>query len=161
MSNLVDIETQPVIDVWGERRAGPQGSTASGSTLSVVELAPDAVVPGHRHENEQLGMVITGSITFTIGDERRELGPGGTWRIPSDTPHQASVGPAGAVVIDIFAPVRDRLGRPADRAAVAAGLADPRLTAVRGARPGRDRGRFSSAREDNATKLARPRGPRP
>ena len=64
-------------------------------------------MPGHRHENEQLGMVITGQLTFTIGDEVRDLGPGGTWRIPSDTPHQVSVGPAGAVVIDIFAPVRN------------------------------------------------------
>ena len=105
MSNLVDIGTQPVIDVWG---GGVRARRVDGerATLSLVELAPDAVVPGHRHENEQLGMVITGTIIFTIGDERRELGPGGTWRIPSDTPHQVSVGPAGAVVIDIFAPVR-------------------------------------------------------
>jgi quercetin dioxygenase-like cupin family protein len=72
----------------------------------LVELAPDSIVPGHRHENEQLGMVITGSVTFTIGDETRELGPGGTWRIPSDTPHQVTTGPNGAVVIDIFAPTR-------------------------------------------------------
>ena len=106
MSNLVDIETQPVIDVWGGGAVRARKVDGERATLSVVELAADAIVPGHRHENEQLGMVITGSITFTIGDERRELGPGGTWRIPSDTPHQASVGPDGAVVIDIFAPVR-------------------------------------------------------
>ena len=105
MSNLVDIGTQPVIDVWGDavRARKVDGERI---TLALVELAADAVVPGHRHENEQMGMVITGSITFTIGDEIRELGPGGTWRIPSDTPHQASVGPAGAVVVDVFAPVR-------------------------------------------------------
>jgi quercetin dioxygenase-like cupin family protein len=105
MSNLVDIGTQPVIDVWGDavRARKVDGERI---TLALVELAADAVVPGHRHENEQMGMVITGSLTFTIGDEVRELGPGGTWRIPSDTPHQASVGPAGAVVIDVFAPVR-------------------------------------------------------
>ena len=51
-------------------------------------------------------MVVTGDITFTIGDETRAIGPGGTWRIPSMTPHQVSVGPAGAVVIDVFAPTR-------------------------------------------------------
>jgi quercetin dioxygenase-like cupin family protein len=96
MSNMVDIETQPVIDVWGGGAVRARKIDGARATLSVVELAANAVVPGHRHENEQLGMVITGSITFTIGDERRELGPGGTWRIPSDTPHQASVGPAGA-----------------------------------------------------------------
>jgi quercetin dioxygenase-like cupin family protein len=106
VSNLVDIETQPVIDVWGGGAVRARKVDGERATLSVVELAPNSVVPGHRHENEQIGMCITGSITFTIGDERRELGPGGTWRIPSDTPHQASVGPAGAVVVDIFAPVR-------------------------------------------------------
>ena len=105
MSNLIDVADVPVIDVWGEtvRARRIEGERI---TLALVELAPDSIVPGHRHENEQLGMVITGSVTFTIGDETRRLGPGGTWRIPSDTPHQVSVGPAGAVVIDIFAPTR-------------------------------------------------------
>lgn len=105
MSNLIDVDTLPVIDVWGEsvRARRIEGERV---TLALVELAPDSIVPGHRHAHEQLGMVITGSLTFTVGDESRELGPGGTWRIPSDTPHHVSVGPAGAVVIDIFAPIR-------------------------------------------------------
>jgi unsaturated pyranuronate lyase len=105
MSNLIDIETQPVIDVWGDvvRVRRVEGDRI---TLALVELAPDAVVPGHHHDAEQLGMVIEGSLIFTIGDERRELGPGGTWQIRSDTPHQATAGPAGATVIDVFAPRR-------------------------------------------------------
>jgi quercetin dioxygenase-like cupin family protein len=105
VSNLVDIGTMPVIDVWGES-VRARKIDGERLTLALVELAPNAIVPGHRHENEQMGMVISGALTFSIGDEVRELGPGGTWRIPSDTPHQVSVGPAGAVVIDIFAPVR-------------------------------------------------------
>ena len=72
----------------------------------MVELAPDAIVPGHQHDAEQLGMVVEGSVVFTIGDERRELGPGGTWRIPSNVPHQVTTGPHGATVVDIFAPPR-------------------------------------------------------
>jgi quercetin dioxygenase-like cupin family protein len=105
VSNLIDVADVPVIDVWGEtvRARRIEGERM---TLALVELAPDSTVPGHRHENEQLGMVISGSVTFTIGHETRQLGPGGTWRIPSDTPHQVSVGPDGAVVIDIFAPTR-------------------------------------------------------
>jgi quercetin dioxygenase-like cupin family protein len=105
VSNLNDMAGVPVIDVWGEavRARRIEGERV---TLALIELAPDSTVPGHRHENEQLGMVITGSVTFTVGDETRQLGPGGTWRIPSDTPHQVSVGPDGAVVIDIFAPTR-------------------------------------------------------
>jgi quercetin dioxygenase-like cupin family protein len=76
-------------------------------TLGLVELEPGIHLPEHQHPNEQLGMVIEGSIIFTVGDETRELGPGGTWRIPGDTPHTADVGPDGAVVIDVFTPPRE------------------------------------------------------
>ena len=76
-------------------------------TLGVVELDPDSVVPEHRHENEQLGMVLSGSVVFRVGDESRELSAGGTWRIPANVPHEVRVGPEGAVVIDVFAPGRD------------------------------------------------------
>ncbi len=105
MSNLVDFDSRPVIDVWGEtvRARRVEGERI---TLALIELAPDAIVPGHRHENEQLGMVVTGTVTFTVGDETRVLGPGGTWRIPSNVHHQVSVGPEGAMVVDIFAPTR-------------------------------------------------------
>jgi quercetin dioxygenase-like cupin family protein len=75
-------------------------------TMAVVELDPDSVVPEHSHENEQLGICLRGSLRFRIGDETRELGPGGTWRIPSNTPHEVVSGPEGAVVIDLFAPIR-------------------------------------------------------
>ena len=75
-------------------------------TLGVVELDPGSIVPEHSHENEQLGMVLSGSVTFRIDDETRELGPGGTWCIPSNVPHEVTVGAEGAVVVDVFAPTR-------------------------------------------------------
>ena len=78
-----------------------------GITLAVVELAPGAVVPEHRHAQEPLGMCIRGSVRFRIDDEERELGPGGTWRILSDRPHEVVAGTDGAIVIDVFAPRRD------------------------------------------------------
>jgi quercetin dioxygenase-like cupin family protein len=75
-------------------------------TLAVVELDPEAVVPEHSHENEQLGIVLRGSITFRVGDEERTLAPGETWRIHAHKPHTAHAGRDGAVVIDVFAPPR-------------------------------------------------------
>jgi quercetin dioxygenase-like cupin family protein len=107
LSNLIDVQDLPVIDVWGEavRARRVEGARI---TLALVELAPDAVVPGHQHEAEQLGMVIEGSVTFTIGDERRELGPGGMWRIPSNVPHQADWNalPAGPARLPVGWPRR-------------------------------------------------------
>jgi quercetin dioxygenase-like cupin family protein len=76
-------------------------------TLAVVEVEPGAELPEHRHANEQLGMVIEGSVVFRVGDETNTVEPGGIWRIPSDTPHTVTGGAGGAVVVDIFSPARD------------------------------------------------------
>lgn len=76
-------------------------------TLSVVELEPGTLVPEHTHENEQIGVMVSGTLVFTINGERRELGPGGTWRILADVPHEAQSGPEGAVVVEAFSPIRD------------------------------------------------------
>ena len=46
-------------------------------------------------------------MTFRIGDEVRRIGPGGTWRILGDVPHEVHTRPEGAVVIDVFAPARE------------------------------------------------------
>jgi quercetin dioxygenase-like cupin family protein len=87
-------------------------------TLAIVELDAGSAVPEHAHEHEQLGVVLRGSVTFRVGDETREFGPGGTWRIPSNVPHEVHVGAEGVVVIDVFAPARtdwsdrQRLERP-------------------------------------------------
>jgi quercetin dioxygenase-like cupin family protein len=85
------------------------------TTLAVVELGPGALVPEHHHVSEQLGMVITGSVSFRVADEERELGPGATWRIPSDVPHEVKAGPEGAVVIDVFSPTRQEDWRGLER----------------------------------------------
>jgi quercetin dioxygenase-like cupin family protein len=76
-------------------------------TLAVVELDPDAVVAEHSHDNEQLGIVLSGSMVLRVDGEERELGPGDTYRISSNKPHDAVAGPGGAVVVDVFAPRRD------------------------------------------------------
>jgi quercetin dioxygenase-like cupin family protein len=75
-------------------------------TMAVVDLDPGAVSPEHRHENEQLGFVIKGSLTMRVGSEKRVLHAGDTYTIPSDVPHTAEAGPEGSTVLDVFAPIR-------------------------------------------------------
>jgi quercetin dioxygenase-like cupin family protein len=105
MSNLKNLADFPLLEIWGEevRARRVQGERI---TLAIVELAPNAVVPEHRHAAEQLGMVITGQMHFTVDGETRDLGPGGTWRILGDRAHDVVAGPDGAVVIDVFTPIR-------------------------------------------------------
>jgi quercetin dioxygenase-like cupin family protein len=80
--------------------------TGERMTLAVVELEPGATVPEHKHENEQLGFVISGTITMRIGSETLELHPGDTYSIPSNVPHEATAGIDGSTVVDAFAPLR-------------------------------------------------------
>ena len=103
--HLRDLAELPAMRVWeGIRARVVEGEHL---TFAIVELDPDAHVPEHTHAAEQNGMVIAGRMRFRIGDEERDLGPGGTWRILGGVPHEAHAGPDGAVVIDTFAPVRD------------------------------------------------------
>jgi quercetin dioxygenase-like cupin family protein len=105
-AKLSDIGPLPI---W----TGVQARAVQGAhvTMAVVELAPGGVVSEHHHPQEQLGIVLTGSLVFTIGGERRELVAGDTYVIPSNVPHDATAGAQGAVVIDVFSPVRDDWGR--------------------------------------------------
>jgi len=75
-------------------------------TFAVVELDAHCAVALHQHPNEQIGIVLQGTLAFKIGDETRELRVGDTYEIPANVPHQATAGPLGAVVIDVFAPIR-------------------------------------------------------
>ena len=75
-------------------------------TMAVVDLEPNSVVAEHRHENEQLGFIIRGSMTMRIGDEILELHAGDTYTIPSHVEHGAAAGPDGCTAADVFAPVR-------------------------------------------------------
>lgn len=76
-------------------------------SLAVVELPPGAVVPEHSHHNEQMGVLLRGSVTFTIGNEQDQLSPGAAWRILANVPHCVEAGPDGAVVVEAFAPRRE------------------------------------------------------
>ena len=82
----------------------------SEATLATVELDPDAVVPEHAHPNEQTGILVAGSLAFTIDGEAKELQPGSAWVIPPHSPHSVIAGPNGATLIELFAPARDDWG---------------------------------------------------
>ena len=81
-----------------------QGDSA---TLSAIELDPGIDVPEHSHVNEQIGILTGGSLTFRIGDESRDLRPGGAWIILAHVPHSVTAGPNGAMLIEVFVPARD------------------------------------------------------
>jgi quercetin dioxygenase-like cupin family protein len=69
-------------------------------TLAVFELEPGMRMPEHRHPNEQVGVVLRGEFTFTIGGETRLRRPGDMWVIPAEVPHTvADTGPDGCTIV--------------------------------------------------------------
>lgn len=105
----------PIKNIW----AGVTARIVASEhlTMALVEVAPDTVVPEHRHTNEQLGFVLSGSIRFTVDGETRERHPGDTWRILANVLHQAQAGPSGAVVAEIYSPPRADWAALTDEAA--------------------------------------------
>lgn len=76
-------------------------------TMALVEMAPGLTMPEHRHVNEQVGIVVRGEFTFTVGGETRVRRPGDSWVIPAGVPHAvAGAGAEGCTLIETFSPVR-------------------------------------------------------
>ena len=79
-----------------------------GERLLLGEGARDgsAGVPTHHPPHEQTGYLVSGRFLFELGDERRELGPGDCWLVPSNVPHRVTA-LERTVCVDIFSPPRE------------------------------------------------------
>jgi quercetin dioxygenase-like cupin family protein len=82
-------------------------TTGEKMMLSFVEFQPHAVVELHSHPHEQMGLLLEGELTFTIGDEEHLVRPGQMWRIPGDVPHKAIAGDEPVKALDVFCPIRE------------------------------------------------------
>ena len=81
--------------------------SADKMMLSVVDLEPFAVVDEHAHPHEQVGILLSGKMVFTIGDEQKTVQAGDVWRIPGNVRHKVVTLDEPARAIDIFTPVRE------------------------------------------------------
>jgi len=102
---FINIQDIPAIEpVPGCRMRTPYGENLM---LSYLEMDEGAVVPLHDHPHEQGGILISGRIELTIGDETRVCEAGSLFIIPPNTPHKAVAVDGPAKVLDVFSPVRE------------------------------------------------------
>lgn len=87
--------------------------------LSLVLLAPNAVVPEHSHSHEQMGMLVSGTMELSIEGKTRTLSGNEMYLVPGGVRHSARAGPEGAVALDAFSPPREEYkpSRPARKRA--------------------------------------------
>jgi quercetin dioxygenase-like cupin family protein len=74
--------------------------------LTEVRLRRGAVVPEHRHDHEQTGYLISGSLRFFSRDDEAIALPGDSWNLASGVPHGAEA-LEDSVVVEVFSPVRE------------------------------------------------------
>jgi quercetin dioxygenase-like cupin family protein len=87
---------------------GIEGRPVSGADAMaiLVRFDPDVVVPRHRHEQEQLGVVIAGGLTLGHDDGERDLVIGDAYVIPRHVYHWARAGADGCTCVEVFSPPR-------------------------------------------------------
>ncbi len=75
-------------------------------TVARIILAKGALVPRHKHPNEQITNVLEGRLRFVLGDEERIVAAGSTVLIPADLPHEVEA-LEDSIALDVFSPVRE------------------------------------------------------
>ena len=106
---------------WVRRSEVPPFSPAPGIQIQPVigeslmtcwiVMEPGAVVAEHSHVNEQLGVVVEGSVTLTAAGETRELVVGDAYFMPTDLAHSAVAGADGVLLVETFVPVREEYAK--------------------------------------------------
>ena len=77
-----------------------------GAMLNLIHFEPGATVPLHSHLHEQLGIVLEGMQALVVDGVAHELSPMEAYVLPGGIEHSAYCGPDGALVLDVFRPVR-------------------------------------------------------
>ncbi len=80
---------------------------AAGVSIIVEAITRAGIGPRlHRHPYAETFVVRRGSVTFTVGSDTVEAGPGQVLVVPAMTPHRFTSGPDGYEGVHIHASVR-------------------------------------------------------
>lgn len=82
---------------------------AEGFCMGVVTLDPDGgQVPWHSHPNEEVYLILEGSLELALGEEVGQVTAGQAVQIPSNTYHQlTNLGTQPATFVYIYSPAGD------------------------------------------------------
>ena len=82
-------------------------ATGERAAMKHWRVEPGATLPTHRHHNEQIGYVISGTLTALVEGEEHTLSPGDSYVFPSEELHGAeNRGEKPAVGVGVLSPPR-------------------------------------------------------
>jgi quercetin dioxygenase-like cupin family protein len=100
------------IHTWEEMKedimnplAGRKALHGEGITLARFRFDKGNVVAVHKHINDQITTVQSGSVRMTCGDEEFVLKAGEMVHVPPNVPH-GNVALEDTVIIELFSPIR-------------------------------------------------------
>jgi quercetin dioxygenase-like cupin family protein len=76
------------------------------ATVSAYAFEPGAEFPIHTHPEEQITVVLAGTVEFEVEGERHALGPGETYVVAGNLEHGLRAGPEGARFLAVVVPRR-------------------------------------------------------
>jgi quercetin dioxygenase-like cupin family protein len=94
---------------WKKIREGVEQKAFSSdaATVALHRLMPGHEPKPHSHPHEQIAYIMSGRLRFFIGDETRDVGPGGLVVIPPNVRHWGEVlGDEPVMNLDVFTPKR-------------------------------------------------------
>ena len=101
-------DLEPEVLDWGELRwlSHPPSTEAKHLTVIDVTLSPGKGHDFHKHpDQEEVILVIAGTVEQWVGEEKRILGPGDSAHIPADMVHASfNIGDSDAKVAAILGP---------------------------------------------------------
>jgi quercetin dioxygenase-like cupin family protein len=76
-----------------------------------IAMEPGAIVAEHSHVNEQLGVVVEGSVSITSAGETREMVVGDAYVVPTGLAHSGVAGADGVLLVETFVPIREEYAK--------------------------------------------------
>lgn len=87
-------------------RVSIKSITGEKSQLCIMRLIPGEKT-GHSHPQEQIGYVLSGQVEIFVEDEKKTLGPGEGYYIPSNVRHGFTVKNEPVEYLEIFCPPKE------------------------------------------------------
>jgi unsaturated pyranuronate lyase len=81
---------------------------SAGSTVNEYSFEPGASFPIHRHPEEQVTLILEGSVELTVEGDTSILEAGAWSVVGGDVEHGITAGPDGARILAIITPRRTR-----------------------------------------------------
>ena len=79
----------------------------AAATVNRYDFEPRATFPRHRHPQQQITLVLGGSVVLTVGDRTRHLAAGDYSVVPPEVEHSISAGDHGASFVAMIVPARE------------------------------------------------------